>query len=155
LGWKPCLGSKLPQHGSRTTPEHSSPDCEPSWSSLHGKCTTERSSSGFYKHAGANSSPGNPSPGGNPRLRHTRIGTIFKIILWKQLLKLKINIKQNPLNFKYIQWNHLQTFPISWDYLFKQAIRQFLNIVSAHIEGLKGIPPICLFETLLSCQCPF
>jgi hypothetical protein len=25
---------------------------------------------------------------------------------------------RNPLNFKSIQWNHLQAFPISWDYPF-------------------------------------
>jgi hypothetical protein len=28
-------------------------------------------------------------------------------------VKLKINLKRNPLNFKSIQWNHLQAFPIS------------------------------------------
>jgi hypothetical protein len=38
----------------------------------------------------------------------------------KTTLKLKINIKRNPLNFKSIQWNHLQAFPISWYYPFKK-----------------------------------
>jgi hypothetical protein len=37
----------------------------------------------------------------------------------KTTFKLKINIKRNPLNFKSIQWNHLQAFPISRDYPFK------------------------------------
>jgi hypothetical protein len=34
----------------------------------------------------------------------------------KTTFKLKINIIRNPLNFKSIQWKHLQAFPISWDY---------------------------------------
>jgi hypothetical protein len=37
----------------------------------------------------------------------------------KMTFKLKINIKRNPLNFKSIQWNHLQAFTIWWDYPFK------------------------------------
>jgi hypothetical protein len=36
--------------------------------------------------------------------------------LWKR--HLKINTRRNPLNFKSIQWNYLQAFPISWEYLF-------------------------------------
>jgi hypothetical protein len=32
--------------------------------------------------------------------------------------------------------------------------KKFLNIVVAHIEGLRH-PPIYLFETIFSCQCPF
>jgi hypothetical protein len=55
------------------------------------------------KHAVANSSPGNSAPGENPGLKHTRIGSIFKKSVVKTTFKLKINIKQNPLNFKYIQ----------------------------------------------------
>jgi hypothetical protein len=39
----------------------------------------------------------------------------------KTTFKLKINIKRNPLNFKSIQWNHLQAFPIWWDYPFKHV----------------------------------
>jgi hypothetical protein len=37
---------------------------------------------------------------------------------------------------------------------FKRTLRKFLNKVAAHIEGLIH-PPICLFETLFSCQYPF
>jgi hypothetical protein len=37
---------------------------------------------------------------------------------------------------------------------FKGTIRIFLNMVAVHIEGLKH-PPICLFDTLFSFQCPF
>jgi hypothetical protein len=37
---------------------------------------------------------------------------------------------------------------------FKEMSRKFLNMVAAHIEGLRH-PPICLFDTLFSCQCPF
>jgi hypothetical protein len=70
-------------------------------------------------HAGANSSPWNPPPGGNPRLKRTRVGATFKTYVVKTTFKLKINIKRNPLNFKSIQWNHLQAFPIWWDYPFK------------------------------------
>jgi hypothetical protein len=50
----------------------------------------------FKKHAGANSSPGNPAPGGNPRLKSTRIGDNFKKLVVKTTFKLKINIKWNP-----------------------------------------------------------
>jgi hypothetical protein len=57
----------------------------------------------FAKHAGANSSPWNPSLGGNPGLKHTQIGAIFKKFVVKTTFKLKINIKRNPLNFKSIQ----------------------------------------------------
>jgi hypothetical protein len=31
----------------------------------------------IFSHAGANSSPGNPAPGGNPGLKRTWIGAIF------------------------------------------------------------------------------
>jgi hypothetical protein len=48
-------------------------------------------------------SPGNPAPGGNPGLKGTQIGAIFKKCVVKTTFKLKINIKRNPLNFKYIQ----------------------------------------------------
>jgi hypothetical protein len=74
------------------------------------------------KHARANSSPWNPPPGENPGLKRTRIGAIFKKFVVKTTFKLKINLKQNPLNFKYIQWNHLQAFPIWWDYPFKETL---------------------------------
>jgi hypothetical protein len=37
-------------------------------------------------HAGANSSPWNPPPGGNPRLKRTRIGATLKRALWKRHL---------------------------------------------------------------------
>jgi hypothetical protein len=69
-------------------------------------------------HAGANSSPWNPPPGGNPALKRTWIGATFKTCVVKTTFKLKLNIKRNPLNFKSIQWNHLQAFPIWWDYPF-------------------------------------
>jgi hypothetical protein len=36
---------------------------------------------------------------------------------------------------------------------FKRAIRKFLNMVAAHIEGLR-YPPICLFETLFRVNVP-
>jgi hypothetical protein len=36
----------------------------------------------------------------------------------------------------------------------KRTIRKFLNIVAAHTEELRHCP-ICLFETLFSCQCRF
>jgi hypothetical protein len=42
------------------------------------------------------------------------------------IFKLKINIKRNLLNFKSIQWNHLQAFPIWWDYPFKILFSRFL-----------------------------
>jgi hypothetical protein len=35
------------------------------------------------------------------------------------ILKLKINLIQNTLNFLSIQWNYLLSSPISWDYLVK------------------------------------
>jgi hypothetical protein len=44
------------------------------------------------KHAGANSSMGNPAPGGNPGLKRTWIGTIFKKCVVKTKFKLKIKI---------------------------------------------------------------
>jgi hypothetical protein len=37
---------------------------------------------------------------------------------------------------------------------FKVTIRKILNIVTAHIEGLRH-PHTGLFDTLFSCQCPF
>jgi hypothetical protein len=43
------------------------------------------------------------SPGGNPGLKRTRIGAIFKKFGVKTTFKLKINLKRNPLNFKSIQ----------------------------------------------------
>jgi hypothetical protein len=65
-------------------------------------------------------SPWNPAPGGNPGLKRTRIGATFKTCgVAKTTFKLKINLKRNLLNFKSIQWNHLQAFPISWYYPFK------------------------------------
>jgi hypothetical protein len=36
----------------------------------------------------------------------------------------------------------------------KGTIRKFFNMVAVHIEGSRH-PPICLIETLFSCQCPF
>jgi hypothetical protein len=61
------------------------------WSSLRGKFALERSSSIVLEARGANSSLGNPAPGGNPGLKRTRIGAIVKTTF-----KLKINIKRNP-----------------------------------------------------------
>jgi hypothetical protein len=37
---------------------------------------------------------------------------------------------------------------------FKRSRSKFVNEVAPHIEGLRH-PPLCLFETLFSCQCPF
>jgi hypothetical protein len=37
---------------------------------------------------------------------------------------------------------------------FKWTIKYFLNIGAAHAKGLRH-PPICLFETIFSCNCPF
>jgi hypothetical protein len=37
---------------------------------------------------------------------------------------------------------------------FKRTIRKFFTIVAAHSECLR-LPPMCSFETLFSCQCPF
>jgi hypothetical protein len=36
----------------------------------------------------------------------------------------------------------------------KGTIRKFLKVVEVHIEGLR-YPPICLFDLLFSCHCPF
>jgi hypothetical protein len=47
----------------------------------------------------------------------------------KTTFKLKINIKRNPLNFKSIQWKHMQAFPIWWDYPFKIYTCNFLSII--------------------------
>jgi hypothetical protein len=74
------------------------------------------------KHARANSSPWNPPPGGNPGLKRTRIGAIFKKFVVKTTFQLKINVKRNPLKFKSIQWNYLQAFPIWWDYPFNRMV---------------------------------
>jgi hypothetical protein len=52
-------------------------------------------------------------------LKRTRIGATFKTCVVKTTFKFKINIKRNLLNFKSIQWNHLQAFPIWWDYPYK------------------------------------
>jgi hypothetical protein len=37
---------------------------------------------------------------------------------------------------------------------FKGTIRKFLNTAAVHIEGLRH-PPMCLFDTLFLCKCPF
>jgi hypothetical protein len=37
---------------------------------------------------------------------------------------------------------------------FKGTIGKFLNVAAAQTGGLR-YPPICLFETLFWCQCPF
>jgi hypothetical protein len=51
-------------------------------------------------------------------------------------------IKRNPLNFKSIQWNHLQAFPISWDYPFKAYIFHgtviFLTEIMVSVNRLKA-----------------
>jgi hypothetical protein len=50
------------------------------------------------------------------------------------------------------------SYSCEWEFskivAFKSTIRKFLNVVAAHIRGLK-FPFICLFDTLFSCQCPF
>jgi hypothetical protein len=52
----------------------------------------------------------------------------------KTTFKLKINIKRNPLNFKSILWNHLQAFPIWWDYPFKTSTRRSCEIPVLHLQ---------------------
>jgi hypothetical protein len=37
-------------------------------------------------------SPGNPAPGGNPRLKRKRVGAIFKKFFMKRILKSKMNL---------------------------------------------------------------
>jgi hypothetical protein len=56
-----------------------------------------------------------------PRLKRTRIGAIFVV---KTTFKLKINIKRNPLNFKSIQWNHLQAFQSRETIPLKSTLKQ-------------------------------
>jgi hypothetical protein len=44
-------------------------------------------------------SPGNPAPGGNPGLKLTRVGAIFKMFYMKTSLKSEINLILKVLNF--------------------------------------------------------
>jgi hypothetical protein len=48
-------------------------------------------------------SPGNPPSGGNPGLKRTRIGAIFKNYHMKTILKSKINLLRKTLSLKSIQ----------------------------------------------------
>jgi hypothetical protein len=48
-------------------------------------------------HAGANSSPWNPPPGGNPGLKRTRTGATFKTCVVKTPFKLKINLSNETI----------------------------------------------------------
>jgi hypothetical protein len=41
----------------------------------------------FYKHEGANYSPGNPAPERNPGRKRTRTGAVFKKFIVKTTLK--------------------------------------------------------------------
>jgi hypothetical protein len=127
----------LLQRGARSTPEHSSLDCEPAGAASAENSPQRGATLEFQKHAGANYSPGNPAPGGYPvpgsldkkggrrchllhnkrwhllplllsnepgtGLKSTWSGATFKKFVVKTTLKLKINIKRNPLNFKSIQ----------------------------------------------------
>jgi hypothetical protein len=49
-------------------------------------------------------SPGNPAPGGNPGLKRTRVGAIFKKFFMKTFLKSKINLIRKVLNFESIRY---------------------------------------------------
>jgi hypothetical protein len=49
-----------------------------------------------------NCSVGNPSTRGNPGLKWTRTDAILKKIDWQQILKIKINVQQDPKNFRSI-----------------------------------------------------
>jgi hypothetical protein len=80
-------------------------------------------------------SPGNSAPGVNPGLKRTRICATFKKFVVKTTFKLKINIKRNPLNLKSIQCNHLQAFPISWDYPFKRTFFYIANFPPHFEDG--------------------
>jgi hypothetical protein len=57
--------------------------------------------------------PGNPAPRGNPGLKRTREGAIFKKFFLKTIFKSNINLIQKVLNFVTIQRNNLQASPIS------------------------------------------
>jgi hypothetical protein len=60
---------------------------------------------GFWKHAGANCSPGNPAPERNPGL-----GAILKKFCMKTTLKTKINLIRKTLNF--VSTVHIHNEPI-------------------------------------------
>jgi hypothetical protein len=61
-------------------------------------------------------------PGRNPGLKRTQKEAIFKKFYTKMILKLKINLIRNTLNFVSIQWNYLQAPPISWRNPFKKNL---------------------------------
>jgi hypothetical protein len=69
--------------------------------SLCVKCCKNLESPNFPLHvpfsAGANSSPWNPAPGGNPGVKRTWISPIFKKILCEITFKLKIKIKRTQI----------------------------------------------------------
>jgi hypothetical protein len=73
----------------------------------------------------------------------------------KTPFKLKINIKRDPLNFKSIQWNHLQAFPIWWDYPFKEGSvmknwRVFCGRVSQNSQDYKIVDRSKLKQNFLN-----
>jgi hypothetical protein len=47
--------------------------------------------------------PGNPAPGGNPGLKRTLVGAIFKKFFMKTIFKSNINLIRKVLNFLTIQ----------------------------------------------------
>jgi hypothetical protein len=49
---------------------------------------------------------------------------------------------------------HIERIVLSKIVAFKRTISKFLNTVAVHIEGTRH-HPIRLFDTLVSCQCPF
>jgi hypothetical protein len=112
--------SKLLQRGARSTAEHSSQDWEPAGAASAENSLGEellRSSRSTLEQIPPREIllleeiPGQSAHG---------LAPLLKSSLWK------IKIKRNPLNFKSIQWNHLQAFPIPWDYPFKAKIAFFV-----------------------------
>jgi hypothetical protein len=111
--------------GTRSTPEHSSP-----WNSAPANTLEQpqwkrrifHGSSMALEHARANSSPWNPAPGGNPGLKRTRIGAIFKSSLWKRHLNLKETysgfLKTSNLSNENIckPFQSGETIPLSFDF---------------------------------------
>jgi hypothetical protein len=65
------------------------------------------------------SSPGNPAPGGNPGLKRKQTDAMLKNFYVKTIVKLKLNLIRNILDFASIQRNYLHASPTPWDYPFK------------------------------------
>jgi hypothetical protein len=61
-----------------------------------------------YHHAGANCSAGNPSPKGNPGLKHTKTATFFKKIRLKNEFQIKNKRTAGSYELQIYPKNHLQ-----------------------------------------------